>query len=100
LGKHVSRQGDLLQTYYKITSLIIHYLGPFAVGEAPASVRRTQLAAVRRKCTNSCVTRKRDSDQTRPPDTCLLEPFSFLFSITEVDEALTEGFQGIASGLI
>jgi hypothetical protein len=53
-----SRQGDLLQTYYKISSLIIHYLGAFAVGEATAIVRRTQLVVVRRKCTNSRVTRK------------------------------------------
>jgi hypothetical protein len=62
-------QGDQLQNYYKIASLIIHYLGAFAVGEATASVRRTQLAVVRRQCTNSRVTRKRDSDQTKPADT-------------------------------
>jgi hypothetical protein len=68
-GKTCSRQGDLLQIYYKIASLIIHYLGAFAVGEATGSVRRIQLAVVRRKCTNSCVTRKRDSDQTGPADT-------------------------------
>jgi hypothetical protein len=68
IGETCSRQGDLLQTY-KIVSLIIHYLGAFAVGEATASARRTQLAVVRRKCTNSRVTRKRDSDQTRPADT-------------------------------
>jgi hypothetical protein len=65
IGETCSRQGDLLQTYYKIASLIIHYLGAFAVGEATASVRRTQLAVVRRKCTNSRVISKRDSDQTR-----------------------------------
>jgi hypothetical protein len=63
IGETCSRQGDLLQTYYKIASfIIIHYLGAFAVGEATASVRRTQLAVVRRKCTNSRVTRKRDSN--------------------------------------
>jgi hypothetical protein len=69
IGETCSRQGDLLETYYKITSLIIHYLGAFAVGEATASVRRAQLAVVRCKCTNSGVTRKRDSDETRPADT-------------------------------
>jgi hypothetical protein len=69
IGETCSRQGDLLQTYYQVASLIIHYLGAFAVGEATASVRRTQLAVVRRKCTNGCVTRKRDSDQIRPADT-------------------------------
>jgi hypothetical protein len=69
IGETCSRQGDLLQTYYKITSFIIHYLGAFAVGEATASVHRTKLAVVRRKCTSSRVTRKRDSDQTRPADT-------------------------------
>jgi hypothetical protein len=69
IGETCSRQGDLLQTHYKIASLIIHYLGAFAVGEATASVRRTQLAVVRRQCTNSRVTRKPDSDQTRPADT-------------------------------
>jgi hypothetical protein len=68
-GETCSRQGDLLQTYYKIASLIIHYLGAVDIGEATASVRRTQLAVVRRKCTNSRVTRKWDSDQTRPTDT-------------------------------
>jgi hypothetical protein len=36
IGKRCSRQGDLLQTYFKIASLIIHYLGAFAVGEATA----------------------------------------------------------------
>jgi hypothetical protein len=82
LGKHVSRQGDLLQTYYKITSLIIHYLGLFAVGEAPASVRRTQLAVAGVNAQTAA------------------SPVNGTFSITEVDEALTEGFQGIASGLI
>jgi hypothetical protein len=68
IGETCSRQGDLLQTYYKITSLIIHCLGAFAVGEATASVRRTQLAVVWRKSTNSRVTPKRDNDQTRPAD--------------------------------
>jgi hypothetical protein len=69
IGETCSRLGDLFQIYYKIASLIIHYLGAFAVGEATASVRRTQSAVVRRKCTNSRVTHKRDSDQTRPTDT-------------------------------
>jgi hypothetical protein len=69
IGETCSRQGDLLLTYYKIASLIIHYLGAFAVGEATANVHRTQLAVVRRKCTDSRVTRKRDSDQTRSADT-------------------------------
>jgi hypothetical protein len=58
-----------ITSYYKMASLIIHYLGAFTVGEATASVRRTKLAVVRHKCTNSRVTRKRDSDQTRPADT-------------------------------
>jgi hypothetical protein len=69
IGETCSRQGNLLQNYYKIASLIIHYLGAYAVGEATASIRRTQLGVVRRKCTNSRVTRKRDSDQSRPADT-------------------------------
>jgi hypothetical protein len=68
-GETCSRQGDQLQNYYKIASLIIHYLGAFSVGKATASVRRIQLAVVRRQCTNSRVTRKRDSDQTKPADT-------------------------------
>jgi hypothetical protein len=52
-----------------LNSLIIRCLGAFAVGEATASVRRTQLAVVRRKCTNSRIIRKQDSDQTRSDDT-------------------------------
>jgi hypothetical protein len=79
-----------ITTYYKIASLIIHYLGAFTVGEATASVHRTQLAVVRHKCTNRRVTRKRDSDQTRPAEErypiSLLEPFSLLFSTTGVDQ--------------
>jgi hypothetical protein len=69
IGETCSRQGDLLRTYYNRASLIIHYLGAFSDGKATASVRRTQLTVVWRKCTNSRVTRKRDSDQTRPADT-------------------------------
>jgi hypothetical protein len=64
-----------ITTYYKIASLIIYYLGAFTVGEATASVRRTELAVVRHKCTNRRVTRKRDSDQTRPADTCREVPY-------------------------
>jgi hypothetical protein len=45
------------------------YILESRVREATASVRRTQLAVVRHKCTNRHVTRKRDSDQTRPADT-------------------------------
>jgi hypothetical protein len=69
LGKRVLAKAIYYKNYYKTSSLIIRYLGAFAVGEAIANVRRTQLAVVRCKCTNSRVTRKRDSDQTRPSDT-------------------------------
>jgi hypothetical protein len=78
---------------------MIRYLGAVSVGEATASVHRTQLAVVRRKYTNSRVTHKWDSNQTRPADTMsLLVPFSLLFSTTGIDQALTEGFEGYRVG--
>jgi hypothetical protein len=79
-------------------------LGAFAVGEATASVHRTQLAVVRCKCTNSrvngTVTNLGQLTREERYRISLLDHFSILFSITGVDQALTEGVQGIASGSI
>jgi hypothetical protein len=68
IGETCSRQGEPSCNYYKTFPFIIYVLDS-RVREATASVRRTQLAVVRHKCTNRHVTRKRDSDQTRPADT-------------------------------
>jgi hypothetical protein len=68
IGETCSRQGELVHNHYKTFPFIIFALES-PVREATASVRRTQLAVVRHKCTNRHVTRKRDSDQTRPADT-------------------------------
>jgi hypothetical protein len=68
IGETCSCQGELVCNYYKTFPFIVYVLDS-RVREATASVRRTQLAVVRPKCTNRHVTRKRDSDQTGPADT-------------------------------
>jgi hypothetical protein len=100
IGETCSRQGDLLRTYYNIASLIIHYLVAFAVGEATANVRRTQLAVVRRSAqtaaspVNGTVTKLGQLTREERYPISLLEHFFLLFSTTGVDQPLTEGFQG------
>jgi hypothetical protein len=55
LGKRVLAKAIYYKNYYKTSSLIIRYLGAFAVGEATASVRRTQLAVVSAQTASSPV---------------------------------------------
>jgi hypothetical protein len=50
IGETCFRQGELLYIHYKTFSFFICFLGS-QVREATASVRRTQLAVVRRKST-------------------------------------------------
>jgi hypothetical protein len=68
IGETCSCQGEPVCNYYKTFPVIIYVLDS-RVREATASVRRTQIAVVRHKYTNHRVTRKWDSDQTRPADT-------------------------------
>jgi hypothetical protein len=91
IGETCFRQDELLYNHYKTFSFIISVLES-RVWKATASVRRTQLAVVRRKST------KLPASLPRGPVTklgqltredryrlALLEPFSLLFSITGVD---------------
>jgi hypothetical protein len=93
-GKTYSRQGELVYNHYKTFPFIIYVLES-RVRETTASVRRTQLAVVRRKST------KLASSPPRGPATklgqltreeryplALLEPFFLLFSTTGVDQGV------------
>jgi hypothetical protein len=83
IGENVLSPRRSITTYYKIASLIIHYLGAFTVGEATASVHRTELAVVGHKCTNSHVTRKRGSTklgQLTREERCTRVPVSIIQS--------------------
>jgi hypothetical protein len=92
IGETCSRQGELVHNHYKTFPFIIFALES-PVREATASVRRTQLAVVRRK------SKKLAASPPRGPATKLgqltreeryplglLEPFSLLFSTTRVDQ--------------
>jgi hypothetical protein len=92
IGETCSCQGELVYNYYKTFSFIIHVLES-RVREAAASVRRTQLAVVRRKSTKLAASPPRGpatklgqlTREGRYP-LALLEPFSLLFSTTGVDQ--------------
>jgi hypothetical protein len=92
IGETCSCQGELVCNYYKIFSFIIYVLES-RVREATASVRRTQLAVVRRKSTKLAASPPRRPAIKLGQLTCeeryplaLLEPFSLLFSTTGVDQ--------------
>jgi hypothetical protein len=92
IGGTCFRQGELLYNHYKTFSFIICGLES-RVREATASVRRTQLAVVRRKGTKLAASPPKApatklgqlTREERYP-LALLEPFSLLFSITGVDQ--------------
>jgi hypothetical protein len=93
IGETRFRQGELLYNHYKTFSFIICVLES-RVREATASVRRTQLAVVRRKTTKLAASPPRGpvtnlgqlTHKERYP-LALLEPFFLLFSTTGVDQA-------------
>jgi hypothetical protein len=91
IGETCSRQGELVYNHYKTFPFIIYVLES-RVREATGSVRRTQLAVVRRKSTKLATAPPRGpatklgqlTREERYP-LALLEPFSPLFSTTGVD---------------
>jgi hypothetical protein len=92
IGDTCSRQGELLYNHYKAFSFIICVLES-PVREATASVRRTQLAVVRRKSTKLAaspprgpVTKLGQLTREERYTLGLLEPFSLLFSTNGVDQ--------------
>jgi hypothetical protein len=92
IGETCSRQGELVYNHYKTFSFNMYVLES-SVREATASVRRSQLAVVRRKSTKLAASPPREpatklgqlTREERYP-LALLEPFSLLFSTTGVDQ--------------
>jgi hypothetical protein len=88
LGKRALAKAN----YYTIIIKHFHSLFVSRVREATASVRRTQLAVVRRKSTKLAASPPRGpvtklGQLTRDESPlALLEPFSLLFSTTGVDQ--------------
>jgi hypothetical protein len=91
-GETCFHQGEPLYNHYKTFSFIICVLES-RVREATASVRRTQLAVVRRKSTKlaalpprGLVTKLGQLTREERHPLALLEPFSLLFATAGVDQ--------------